>query len=109
MRRRLDQGLRRIVRFVRQACAEAEAKGQSWQSAMNGLRRRARSLATAACQIELVRPSDPGKDAPATTIFHQVRADLALEWGVVAGMLPAWNVVTARGCFAHAAEREPHG
>ncbi len=28
------QGLRRIVRFVRQACAEAEAKGQSWQSAM---------------------------------------------------------------------------
>ncbi|RVG31704.1 FAD/NAD(P)-binding protein, partial [Sinorhizobium meliloti] len=40
----MPQGLRRIVRFVRQACAEAEAKGQSWQSAMNGLRRRARSL-----------------------------------------------------------------
>lgn len=32
------------MRFVRQACAEAETKGQGWQSAMNGLRRRARSL-----------------------------------------------------------------
>ncbi|RVI50486.1 FAD/NAD(P)-binding protein, partial [Sinorhizobium medicae] len=40
----LPQGLGRIVRFVRQACAEAEANGQGWQSAMNGLRRRARSL-----------------------------------------------------------------
>ncbi|WEX73792.1 FAD/NAD(P)-binding protein [Sinorhizobium numidicum] len=37
-------GLRQIVRFVRQACADAEASGQGWQSAMNGLRRRARSL-----------------------------------------------------------------
>ena len=36
--------LRDIVRFVRQACAEAEANGLSWQAAMNGLRRRARSL-----------------------------------------------------------------
>ena len=33
-----------IVRFVRQACAEAEAAGLGWQAAMNGLRRRARSL-----------------------------------------------------------------
>ncbi|WP_457580426.1 FAD/NAD(P)-binding protein [Ensifer canadensis] len=36
--------LRDIVRFVRQACAEAEASGLGWQAAMNGLRRRARSL-----------------------------------------------------------------
>ncbi|KSV76079.1 hypothetical protein N182_24900 [Sinorhizobium sp. GL2] len=33
-----------IVRFVRQACAEAEEAGLGWQAAMNGLRRRARSL-----------------------------------------------------------------
>lgn len=36
--------LRDIVPFVRQACADAEANGLSWQAAMNGLRRRARSL-----------------------------------------------------------------
>ncbi|MDO9418153.1 FAD/NAD(P)-binding protein [Pararhizobium sp.] len=33
-----------IVRFVRQACAEAEASGNGWQAAMNGLRKRARLL-----------------------------------------------------------------
>lgn len=33
-----------IVRFVRQACREAEAGGQNWQSVMNGLRKHARSL-----------------------------------------------------------------
>ncbi|WP_026616550.1 FAD/NAD(P)-binding protein [Ensifer aridi] len=40
----MPSGLGQIVRFVRQACAEAEARGQGWQAAMNGLRRRARSL-----------------------------------------------------------------
>ncbi|THK37848.1 hypothetical protein EHS39_12425 [Ensifer sp. MPMI2T] len=40
----MPSSLREIVRFVRKACTDAEAKGQSWQSAMNGLRRRARSL-----------------------------------------------------------------
>lgn len=33
-----------IFRFVRQACRDAEAQGQSWQSVMNGLRRHARTL-----------------------------------------------------------------
>ncbi|PZM12842.1 FAD/NAD(P)-binding protein [Rhizobium tubonense] len=33
-----------IVRFIRQACREAEAAGQNWQSVMNGLRKHARSL-----------------------------------------------------------------
>jgi uncharacterized NAD(P)/FAD-binding protein YdhS len=33
-----------IVRFIRQACREAEASGQNWQSVMNGLRKHARSL-----------------------------------------------------------------
>ncbi len=36
--------LSEIVRFVRKACSEAEANGQSWQSVMNGLRKHARSL-----------------------------------------------------------------
>lgn len=36
--------LRHIVRFVRNACAEAEENGWSWQAAMNGLRKRARTL-----------------------------------------------------------------
>jgi uncharacterized NAD(P)/FAD-binding protein YdhS len=36
--------LRHIVRFVREACAEAEENGWSWQAAMNGLRKRASSL-----------------------------------------------------------------
>lgn len=36
--------LRNIVRFVRKACAEAEENGWSWQAAMNGLRKRARTL-----------------------------------------------------------------
>lgn len=36
--------LRNIVRFVRSACAEAEENGWSWQAAMNGLRKRARTL-----------------------------------------------------------------
>jgi len=36
--------LRHIVRFVRKACAEAEENGWSWQAAMNGLRKRARTL-----------------------------------------------------------------
>ncbi|WP_428423628.1 FAD/NAD(P)-binding protein [Pararhizobium sp.] len=36
--------LRNIVRFVRDACAEAEENGWSWQAAMNGLRKRARTL-----------------------------------------------------------------
>ncbi len=36
--------LRNIVRFVRNACAEAEENGWSWQAAMNGLRKRARTL-----------------------------------------------------------------
>ncbi len=40
----MPTGLRDIVRFVRQACADAEANGLGWQAAMNGLRRRARSL-----------------------------------------------------------------
>lgn len=33
-----------IIRFIRGACQEAEASGQSWQSVMNGLRKHARSL-----------------------------------------------------------------
>lgn len=33
-----------IVRFVREACREAEKEGQNWQSVMNGLRKHARSL-----------------------------------------------------------------
>ncbi|MFT4184936.1 MAG: FAD/NAD(P)-binding protein [Rhizobium sp.] len=33
-----------IIRFIRGACEEAEASGQSWQSVMNGLRKHARSL-----------------------------------------------------------------
>jgi uncharacterized NAD(P)/FAD-binding protein YdhS len=33
-----------IVGFIRQACREAEASGQNWQSVMNGLRKHARSL-----------------------------------------------------------------
>jgi uncharacterized NAD(P)/FAD-binding protein YdhS len=33
-----------IVRFIRQACKDAEAAGQNWQSVMNGLRKHARSL-----------------------------------------------------------------
>ncbi|HEV7309190.1 FAD/NAD(P)-binding protein [Ensifer sp.] len=41
-----------IVRFVRQACEEAEAAGLGWQAAMNGLRRRARSLWQALPQEE---------------------------------------------------------
>jgi uncharacterized NAD(P)/FAD-binding protein YdhS len=36
--------LRHILRFVREACAEAEDNGWSWQAAMNGLRKRASSL-----------------------------------------------------------------
>ncbi|PYE33019.1 putative NAD(P)/FAD-binding protein YdhS [Rhizobium sp. PP-F2F-G38] len=36
--------LRHILRFVREACAEAEENGWSWQAAMNGLRKRASSL-----------------------------------------------------------------
>jgi uncharacterized NAD(P)/FAD-binding protein YdhS len=40
----LPQGLPEIVRFVRQACREAEEEGRSWQSVMNGLRKHARSL-----------------------------------------------------------------
>lgn len=36
--------LRKIVRFVRDACANAEENGWSWQAAMNGLRKRARGL-----------------------------------------------------------------
>jgi uncharacterized NAD(P)/FAD-binding protein YdhS len=36
--------LSEIVRFIRTACAEAEAAGQNWQSVMNGLRKHARSL-----------------------------------------------------------------
>lgn len=36
--------LRHILRFVREACQEAEENGWSWQAAMNGLRKRARSL-----------------------------------------------------------------
>jgi uncharacterized NAD(P)/FAD-binding protein YdhS len=36
--------LSEIVRFIRRACEEAEANGQSWQSVMNGLRKHARSL-----------------------------------------------------------------
>ncbi|WP_275785956.1 FAD/NAD(P)-binding protein [Pararhizobium gei] len=36
--------LRHIVRFVRKACAEAEENGWSWQAAINGLRKRARTL-----------------------------------------------------------------
>ncbi|WP_454856163.1 FAD/NAD(P)-binding protein [Rhizobium binxianense] len=40
----LPQGLPEIVRFIRQACREAEDEGRSWQSVMNGLRKHARSL-----------------------------------------------------------------
>lgn len=40
----LPQGLPEIVRFIRQACREAEEDGRSWQSVMNGLRKHARSL-----------------------------------------------------------------
>ncbi|AVA21944.1 MULTISPECIES: FAD/NAD(P)-binding protein [unclassified Rhizobium] len=36
--------LSEIVRFIRRACENAEASGQSWQSVMNGLRKHARSL-----------------------------------------------------------------
>ena len=40
----MPSNLRQIVRFVRDACAEAEENGWSWQATMNGLRKRARSL-----------------------------------------------------------------
>jgi uncharacterized NAD(P)/FAD-binding protein YdhS len=40
----MPSNLREIVRFVRDACAEAEENGWSWQATMNGLRKRARSL-----------------------------------------------------------------
>lgn len=36
--------LSEIMRFIRRACEEAEASGQSWQSVMNGLRKHARGL-----------------------------------------------------------------
>ena len=36
--------LREIVRFVRKACEQAEENGWSWQAAINGLRKRARTL-----------------------------------------------------------------
>ncbi len=41
-----------IMRFVRQVCAQAEADGKGWQAAMNGLRKRARSLWSALPQKE---------------------------------------------------------
>jgi len=41
-----------IMRFVRQVCAQAEADGRGWQAAMNGLRKRARSLWSALPQNE---------------------------------------------------------
>ncbi|MGB8292442.1 MAG: FAD/NAD(P)-binding protein, partial [Rhizobium ruizarguesonis] len=40
----LPQSLPEIVRFIREACREAEEAGRSWQSVMNGLRKHARSL-----------------------------------------------------------------
>ncbi|OLP60167.1 hypothetical protein BJF93_14385 [Xaviernesmea oryzae] len=40
----MPSSLREILRYVRQACAEAEENGWSWQAAMNGLRKRARAL-----------------------------------------------------------------
>ncbi|MDQ0322408.1 putative NAD(P)/FAD-binding protein YdhS [Pararhizobium capsulatum DSM 1112] len=40
----MPSNLRQIVRFVREACAEAEENGWSWQATMNGLRKRARTL-----------------------------------------------------------------
>lgn len=40
----LPESLPDIVRFIRQACREAEEQGRSWQSVMNGLRKHARSL-----------------------------------------------------------------
>jgi uncharacterized NAD(P)/FAD-binding protein YdhS len=42
--RSMPTRLSEIVRFIREACREAEAAGQNWQSVMNGLRRQARSL-----------------------------------------------------------------
>ncbi len=41
-----------ILRYVRQVCAQAEADGRGWQAAMNGLRKRARSLWSALPQNE---------------------------------------------------------
>jgi uncharacterized NAD(P)/FAD-binding protein YdhS len=41
-----------ILRYVREVCAQAEADGRGWQAAMNGLRKRARSLWTALPQNE---------------------------------------------------------
>ncbi|WFU10937.1 FAD/NAD(P)-binding protein [Rhizobium sp. CB3090] len=40
----MPTSLSEIVRFIRRACENAEASGQSWQSVMNGLRKHARSL-----------------------------------------------------------------
>jgi uncharacterized NAD(P)/FAD-binding protein YdhS len=40
----LPKSLPEIMRFIRQACREAEEEGRSWQSVMNGLRKHARSL-----------------------------------------------------------------
>lgn len=40
----LPSSLPEIVRFIRDACRHAEEEGQNWQSVMNGLRKRARSL-----------------------------------------------------------------
>jgi uncharacterized NAD(P)/FAD-binding protein YdhS len=42
--RAMPDRLSEIVRFIRQACGDAEASGQSWQSVMNGFRKQARSL-----------------------------------------------------------------
>ncbi|SCB30110.1 FAD/NAD(P)-binding protein [Rhizobium lusitanum] len=41
---RMPNQLSEIIRFIRRACEDAEANGQSWQSVMNGLRKHARSL-----------------------------------------------------------------
>lgn len=40
----LPKDLPDILRFIRNACREAEEAGRSWQSVMNGLRKHARSL-----------------------------------------------------------------
>ncbi|OJT99899.1 MAG: hypothetical protein BGN83_03365 [Rhizobium sp. 63-7] len=40
----LPANLRDIVRHLRQACQQAEASGQDWQSVMNAFRKQARSL-----------------------------------------------------------------
>lgn len=40
----LPSNLPEILRFIRNACREAEEEGRSWQSVMNGLRKHARSL-----------------------------------------------------------------